>query len=185
MILENDVIYRTLTLDDCSADLLRDFNRYQEVNRCWRKENGKWILKDIHFIEQWDDSQKKNKISSFVWSIEHGGVTLGAFKQNRLIGFATIGSDFFGCNNEYILLGMLHVSYENRNKGIGRKLFAMSCDRARQIGAKKIYISAHSSEESQAFYKAVGCTETKEVNQKLAEKEPCDCQLEYVLQLNL
>ena len=49
------------------------------------------------------------------------------------------------------------------------------------LGAEKLYITAHSSEESQAFYKTVGCCETCELNQPLYEKEPFDCHLEYDL----
>lgn len=45
----------------------------------------------------------------------------------------------------------------------------------------RINISAHSSKESQAAYKAIGCVHAEEINQKLAEEEPCDVQLEYVL----
>ena len=53
--------------------------------------------------------------------------------------------------------------------------------RARRLGADKLYISAHSSKENQAAYKALGCVHAKEINPKLAEEEPCDVQLEYVL----
>lgn len=34
---------------------------------------------------------------------------------------------------------------------------------------------------SQATYKAIGCVHAEEINQKLAEEEPCDVQMEYVL----
>jgi hypothetical protein len=44
-----------------------------------------------------------------------------------------------------------------------------------------LYISSHSSEESQAVYRAVGCCEAKEINERLAEEEPYDCQLEFPL----
>lgn len=46
---------------------------------------------------------------------------------------------------------------------------------------KKLYISTHSSVESQAFYKAMGWIETKVYNQKHVEDELYDCQLECVL----
>ena len=49
---------------------------------------------------------------------------------------------------------------------------------AKQKGAKKLYISAHSAVESQAFYKSMGCVEAKVYNQKHVEDEPYDCQLE-------
>lgn len=62
----------------------------------------------------------------------------------------------------------------NRYQGVNK------CWR-KESGAKKLYISAHSSEETQAFYKALGCVEAKEYNSKLVAEEPCDCQLEYSL----
>lgn len=60
-------------------------------------------------------------------------------------------------------------------------LFSLACDSAKQLGAKKMYISAHSSEESKAFYNAMGCVEALEYNHKLVDDEPCDCQLEFTL----
>ena len=49
---------------------------------------------------------------------------------------------------------------------------------ARKKGARKLYISAHSAVESQAFYRQMGCVEAELYNQSHVEKEPFDCQLE-------
>ena len=49
------------------------------------------------------------------------------------------------------------------------------------FGADKLYISAHSSKESQAAYRALGCTPAEEVNEGLAAAEPFDVQMEYRL----
>lgn len=68
----------------------------------------------------------------------------------------------------------------NRLK-VGKTLFYKACEEAKKLGADKLYISAHSSRESQAAYKAIGCVHAEEINRKLAEEEPCDVQLEYVL----
>lgn len=65
--------------------------------------------------------------------------------------------------------------------GIGRGLFELITEKAKEMGARKLYISAHSSEESQAFYIKLGCHEAIEYNEKLVAEEPCDCQLEFVL----
>ena len=46
---------RKITEKELSVSLFASFNRYQEVTRCRRKEDGKWILRDIAFTEQWDD----------------------------------------------------------------------------------------------------------------------------------
>ena len=57
----------------------------------------------------------------------------------------------------------------------------MACAGARELGASRLYISAHSAREPMAAYRALGCVEAVEVNRILAEKEPCDVPLEYVL----
>lgn len=43
------------------------------------------------------------------------------------------------------------------------------------------HISAHSSKESQAAYKALGCVHAEEIIPWIADEEPFDGQLEYVL----
>ena len=44
-----------------------------------------------------------------------------------------------------------------------------------------VNISGHSSKESQAAYRALGCTPAEEINASLAAEEPFDVQLEYRL----
>lgn len=68
-----------------------------------------------------------------------------------------------------------------RGMGVGRKLFEKAAGVAREYGAKKLYISAHSSKESQAAYKALGCVHAEEIIPWIADEEPFDVQLEYVL----
>ena len=68
-----------------------------------------------------------------------------------------------------------------RVKGIGAALFPSARDWARAHGGRKLYISAHSAVESQAFYRKMGCVEAQEYNRKHGEAEPFDCQLECVL----
>ena len=57
----------------------------------------------------------------------------------------------------------------------------MACGEALQLGADKLYISGHSSKESQVAYQALGCRHADEINEILAEAEPFDVQLEYIL----
>ncbi|WP_294343552.1 GNAT family N-acetyltransferase [uncultured Clostridium sp.] len=175
------VVYKKLNKEDIKLSLFSDFNRYQEVKKCWRKENNKWILKDISFIDQWGENEYNFLVKCLINTIETGGVVLGAFCDCSLVGFASVENKFFGSENQYLQLSSLHTSYEYRGNGIGKQLFSIACDGAKDLGAKKLYISSHSSEESQKFYKAVGCVEAIEYNKKLVEDEPCDCQLEYIL----
>lgn len=87
----------------------------------------------------------------------------------------------FGGIHKYFDLSSIHVSEDMRGNGVGKALFLAAKEWAKKNGARKLYISAHSAVESQAFYKAMGCVEAEEYDQKHVEKEPCDCQLECAL----
>ena len=175
------ITYQKLCKNHLHDEVLDKFNRYQKVSRCWRKQNDEWVLIDHPYIEDWDLEKKRNIVSELVNCVNNNGVVYGAIIDNTLIGFSCISAYFFGKNIEYLELLMMQVSTEYRNKGIGKQLFKLIADSARQLGAKKIYISAHSSEESQAFYRAVGSVDAVEINQVIARNEPFDCQMEYVL----
>ena len=82
---------------------------------------------------------------------------------------------------QYVQLVSFQVSEPYRGIGVGRKLFDKAVETAREYGAKKLYISAHSSKESQAAYNAFGCVHATEIISWIADEEPCDVQLEYVL----
>ena len=87
----------------------------------------------------------------------------------------------FGAKASYAELVCFQISEEYRRQGIGRRLFSMVCEEALRLGAEKLYISSHSSKESQAAYRALGCTPAEEINASLAAEEPFDVQLEYRL----
>ena len=173
--------YRELKTNQISPELFEPFNRYQKVTKCWRKENGAWMLEDISFEEDWSADDRAFLVQCLKNTTTTGGAVFGAFKDDSLVGFSSLENEHLGANQEYLQLSSLHVSNEQRGGGIGKTLFKMSADRARAMGAEKLYISAHSSQETQAFYKSMGCFEAVEYIQKLSEKEPSDCQLEYLL----
>ncbi len=114
-------------------------------------------------------------------TLNTGGDVIAALEGNRLLGFASVENQPFGPQNEYLQLSSLHVSNGMRGHGIGSHLFAMSCLSAAQRGAKKLYLSGHSAEETQAFYRAMGCVEAAWYHSELVAAEPCDCQLERQL----
>ena len=90
------------------------------------------------------------------------------------MGFVTVEYEIFEKLAKYVNLGQFQVSEDFRGKRIGRKLFGLACSEAKNLGAQKPYISAHSSKESQAAYKALGCVPASEVNEKMAKEEPFD-----------
>ena len=44
--MKNDILlkYRMLNAEEVNREIFKDFIRYQNVTKCWRKENGKWII---------------------------------------------------------------------------------------------------------------------------------------------
>lgn len=175
------VTFEILSESQISRDLFRHFNRHQEVKRCWRKEGDIWKLKDISFVEEWKDAEYEFLVKCLKNTIKTGGFVFGCFEQGKLVGFTSVESGHFGSRGQYVQLSCIHVSCECRNKGYGKHLFQRAILAGRKLGAGKLYISAHSSEETQAFYHALGCVEAEEYNEELYAAEPCDCQLEYVL----
>ncbi|ADZ84985.1 GNAT family N-acetyltransferase [Cellulosilyticum lentocellum] len=173
--------YRALSTEEMDLELFKEFKRHQVVTKCWRKIDGNWVVKDNPFEENWGEEEYRILIKCLKHTLETGGIVFGAFKEGILKGISSVESEFFGSNQEYLDLSSIHVSEEMRGMGIGKQLFQMASTWAREKGAKKLYISAHSSIESQAFYKAMGCVEALEYNKEHVEKEPCDCQLEYIV----
>lgn len=135
----------------------------------------------IPFEENWSDDDIVYLVQCLKSTITAGGTVFGAFMDGILVGFSSVENEFFGDKKEYLQLSSIHVSYEHRGCGIGKTLFRLSADRARELGAKKLYISAHSSQETQAFYTSMHCVEAETINQNLVAAEPFDCQLEYRL----
>lgn len=176
-----NTVIKKLSPDDCRPDLLSHFNRYQEVRRCWRKVDGAWVLKDSAFVEQWDEAEKARVAAVLRQGAEAGDSVLALYHEEKLKAFSRVEKPLFGSRKEYVNLDLLHVSHDCRRQGFGRMLFAESCGEARNFGAGKLYISAHSSEESQAFYRGTGCKEAAEINETLFKIEPFDVHMEYCL----
>jgi len=174
-----NITFKELCIDDINSNILDHYNRYQEIKRCYRKEEGNWVIKNIEFVENWDENKKENVIKDFSKTIIDGGYVFSAFDNDKLIGFAVLYNKVFGSRKQYIQLSRMHISYEYRHKGIGKRLFELCKEKSKGLGIEKIYISASSAEETQKFYLSVGCVDAEEIDKELFEKEPFDRHMEY------
>lgn len=172
------ITYRALTEQEIDRNLFRAFIRRQVVTDCWRREKGKWVIRHDPFIDQWTEADYRALIAELRETARSGGFVYAAFCDGRLKGFVSVTGELLGTSRQYLDLTNIHVSEDRRNQGIGKTLFAAAKVWAKEHGAKKLYISAHSAVESQAFYKSAGCVEAEEYQQGHVEKEPYDCQLE-------
>lgn len=175
------VQYRALSENKICRKLFFGFIRHQVVTKCWRREKGEWVIRDDPFIDDWTEVDYQTLISCLKNTAATGGVVYGAFVDGALKGFASVEPDFLGSGGQYLDLSSIHVSEDARGAGIGKALFLMAKEWAREKGAKKLYISAHSAVESQAFYQRMGCVEALEYDQRHVDLEPFDCQLECAL----
>ncbi|OAB38365.1 GNAT family N-acetyltransferase [Paenibacillus glacialis] len=174
------VKYRKLVVEDCKR--INDMNPSQYIKKAWREVNGQRQLVEINYLDSDWANGYEHHFNSLKATILSEGDAVGAFDDsNRLMGFATINREFFGDNSNYVLLDQLFISLEHRNKGIGKKLFLIIAEIAKEWQADKIYICSGSAEETVAFYFALGCKETVEINKTLYEQDPRDFQLEYQL----
>lgn len=172
------VSYRELNTDDITMDLFHAFQRRQVVTDCWRKENGKWVIKSDPFIDDWGTDEYEELLRCLKNTLMTGGLVYGAFASGALKGFVSVEGALMGSRFQYMDLSSIHVSQDMRGQGIGKELFSFAKRFAKENNAKKLYISAHSAVESQAFYRAMGCAEAEEYIPEHVENEPYDCQLE-------
>lgn len=173
--------YCKLTPPTLTRALFSHFVRRQVVSRCWRKGEDGWRIEEIAFTDDWDEAEYGQLIDCLCNTLRTGGLVLGAFTQGRLKGFCSVEAGLFGRDGEYLDLSSLHVSQDMRGRGIGRELLGRACVWAKAQGARKLYISAHSAVETQAFYRSMGCVEAQEYNEEHVRREPFDCQLELSL----
>lgn len=176
------MLYRELTVIDLVPELLSNFDRHEKIYKAWRlKEDGSEYLKDIYYEENWDSNDLLSIYNDLKSTLEKDGSIFAAFDEDKLVGFASLENEFFGSKKQYIQLSNLHITNSYRHKGIGKILFTMCINKAVELGSSKIYISASSCENTQTFYRGMGCTFAKEINKQLYDLEPFDCHMEYIL----
>lgn len=179
--MKKNFFFARLTRENFDSHSLDAFRRHQSISQVWRRVEGQWQLVPMDFEENWDLETCREIAADVEAHMEADQSAFGCFHGPRLVGFVTVSHNAFGKTARYLELVCFQVSEEYRGQGIGRTLFTMATEEARALGAEKLYISAHSSRETQATYKALGCVHAREINETLAAEEPFDVQLEYVL----
>jgi len=172
-----NVAFRDLVRDDLRPDLLDGFNRFQKVERYWEMRDERWVLIESAFVMDWSlDYKRRVATQEFPELINSGGTLIGAFHGKTLVGFAGLDATLIGSRNQYLWLDKLHVANEYRGSGIGREMFTRIAAAASALGGAKLYICSNPSEDSQSFYRALGCEHAIEVidrfGQPLTEATP-------------
>ena len=171
--------YERLNHKNFDSRSLDGFIRHQTVHESWRKIDGAWQLIPNEYEENWDLNRRRKIAADIKRHMEADQSAFGAFSGDQLVGFITVSHALFGQSARYAQLVCFQVSEPFRRQGIGKRLFALTVGELAMLGADRLYISAHSSRESQAAYRALGCVDAAEINAFLAAEEPFDVPLEY------
>jgi len=171
------ITYRRLELEEAAR--IREIDASQFIGKAWREVNGVHHLIEINYQDPDFPNGYESHFTALKKTILNGGSALGAFDDDKLVGFCSVNSDIFGSKYKYVLLDQIFIDLKYRSKGIGKQLFLHSVTEAIKFGADKFYICAGSSEETIAFYRKIGCVEAAEINVELYEGDTRDMQLEY------
>ena len=160
-----------LSKENFSENELDSYIRTHEVKKVYRKQEEEYVLVECPYTEDWN-LERKREVARNISSEDY--ITYLALDDNRVIGFIGLKKKLV---DDYMILDMMHVSSQCRGKGIGRQLFDLGKEEAKKSGVKELYISACSSEETIAFYRAMGAELKKKPIKEMAEKEPYDLQM--------
>jgi ribosomal protein S18 acetylase RimI-like enzyme len=177
-----EVLYQQLNFQDIAENFLDGYQRQQCVRRVYRGEHGSKRLVPEQFLDDWDAGDRANIRAALVEAARNGGYAIAARTSHLpLAGFAALAPGRIGPDDEYIELLLLHVDARCRGTGIGRELFDRCAREACFRGAKRLYISSQSSEQTVRFYRAFGCRDATWLSTPHVEEEPADYQLEFRL----
>jgi predicted N-acetyltransferase YhbS len=162
--------------------LIWQIDRREVIENIYYLREGKLVLEPEHYeMQGWPPGEAEHYTPILLDCYERGGIFWGAFEDEKLIGVAILESKFIGSQQDTLQLKFLHVSRDFRKQGIASKLFKLAIEKARAMGAKKLYISATPSEHTVNYYMRLGCVLAKEVDPELFALESEDIHLEYVL----
>lgn len=174
------LLYRPLADSDCAR--IHEIDAAQHIARAWRDVDGRLQLVDIDYFDPGFPEGLESHLRRLRQTVGGSGFAVGAFDENgRMIGFSALNTAPFGRMHRYALLDQLYITREHRRQGVGKQLFLHTAVQAKRLHIQKLYICAGSSEETIAFYRALGCVSAVEVSRELFEQDPRDLPLEYLI----
>jgi predicted N-acetyltransferase YhbS len=175
--------------------IIRELER-KEIEHVWRIDrsevidhvyclrDGRLVLQPEHYdMKGWPPGEPEHYTPILCNCFDRGGTFWGAFEGAEMIGVAALESKLIGRDKNQLQLKFLHVSRSYRKQGLGKALFEMAVEKAGELGAKKLYISATPSQNTVDFYLSLGCVLAQELDPELFELEPEDIHLEYSIPL--
>jgi predicted N-acetyltransferase YhbS len=158
---------------------LWSIDRAEVIDKVYHREDDELVLRpEHHEMQAWPPGEPELYGPMLLDCFDRGGAFYGAFDDETLIGATVLDSRFIGRGQDRMQLKFLHVGRAHRRMGLGRTLFEKAVARARELGARRLYISSTPSENTVQFYLRRGCRVTDDVDAALFELEPEDIHME-------
>lgn len=159
-----------------------EIDRSEHITQAYKSRGGALELVDVDIrAPRWGETgghTVQHYVHAWRPLLEAGGVLLGAFDGERLVGFSIYQpalSD--GLGN----LAVLHVTRSHRGKGVGRELTREVVRRARERGERRLYVSATPTRATVDFYRRQGFAPLTTPHARLLALEPDDIHMELSL----
>jgi len=174
------ITYQTMKQDQVNK--LLEIDRSEYIDIIYEFQNEKMIeIQAGHECPTWTKEMMDEIQERFIYEINHGGMAIGAFDGERLIGFGVLAHKFRGSDLNKLQVDLMYVTRDYRRQGIGTQIFSQLSKEARRRGAKHLYISSTETRSAVSFYRNNGSKITTEIDEELFDKEPKDIHMEVEL----
>ncbi|WP_211750057.1 GNAT family N-acetyltransferase [Paenibacillus sp. Marseille-Q4541] len=167
------VTHQKMTLEQVHK--LKEIDRSEKIDLIYEMNNNELVeVNANHECPNWDEALLDEIQERYLLELNNGGIAIGAFDGELLIGFGVLAHKFRGENQDQLQVDLMYVSRNYRRQGIGTRILSELADEARARGAKTLYISSTETRSAVSFYKNYGSQITAEVDEELFNKEPKD-----------
>lgn len=157
-------------------------DRSERITQQYRQRGEALELFDVDIdAPRWGEPGEatiESRIEQWTRLMSSGGVLVGAFDGDHLIGFAVYSR---ASAETPASLAVLHVTRPWRRHGVGRELTEEVVRLARAGGAQRLYVSATPTRGTVDFYVSQGFTPLATPDERLFALEPEDIHMERVL----
>ena len=180
--MESDVTFRTMGRHELRR--IADIDRHERIEVLYEQRGTQLIERRGRWdAAGWDpDGTGEHSVAAKVREAEQyaegGGVVVGAFADDRLVG---IGIVLAHLRPQIAQLAFLHVSAPFRKTGVGSRLSDQLDQIARDLGAAEMVVSATPSVNTVRFYLARGYQPTEDPLVELVQLEPDDIHMHKAL----
>lgn len=169
----NRISYQFMTPDQ--VDKLQEIDRSEYIDRVYEMREGELVHSKADYeCENWNAETLTEIKTRFLFELQKGGVALGAFDGNILVGFGVLAHQLRGENQDMLQIDLMYVSRNYRRQGIATTILEELGKIAKEKGASYLYISSTETQSAVSFYQNNGGKITDVFEQDLLSKEPED-----------